>query len=127
MDLRKLGIDIKMEIVAGVDEVGRGPLAGPVIAAAVILDPAKQIHGLRDSKKLTPKKRNKLSQEIYDKALAVAVGRAEVAEIEEFNILQASLLAMQRAALLLALTPTCILVDGNHTPLWPYRAYATVS
>jgi ribonuclease HII len=84
-------------LIAGVDEAGRGPLAGPVVAAAVILDPARPIAGLADSKKLSPARREQLAVEIRAKALAWALGRAEVAEIDRINILQASLLAMQRA------------------------------
>jgi len=103
------------DIIAGVDEVGRGPLIGAVVAAAVILDPLHPITGLTDSKKLSEKKREYLYQEIYSKALAVAVGRAEPAEIDELNILQASLLAMMRAVQGLAIKPTQILVDGNQT------------
>jgi ribonuclease HII len=104
-------------MVAGVDEVGRGPLAGPVVAAAVIFDPQKPaIVGLADSKKLTAKKRERLAVEIKDHCLAWAVGRAEVAEIDEHNILQASLLAMQRAVEGLALQPQQVLVDGTHCP-----------
>lgn len=103
-------------IEAGVDEVGRGPLAGPVVAAAVILDPNRPIEGLMDSKKLSEKKREQLSIEIKEKALAWALGRAEVAEIDEINILQASLLAMQRAMAGLTIRPEKALVDGNHLP-----------
>jgi len=103
-------------ITAGVDEVGRGPLAGPVVAAAVILDPKKPIQGLMDSKKLTEKKRNLLAIEIRDKATAWALGRAEHDEIDLINILQASLLAMKRAIESLPLEPEMILVDGTHCP-----------
>ena len=85
------------ELVAGVDEVGRGPLAGPVIAAAVILDPARPIPGLADSKKLSETQRARLAGQIWERALACALGRAEVVEIDSINILQASLRAMQRA------------------------------
>lgn len=106
--------------VAGVDEVGRGPLAGPVVAAAVILDPAHPIIGLADSKKLCPNRREKLAAEIRIKALAWALGRAEVAEIDQINILQASLLAMQRAVLALSIVPEQVLVDGKHCPVLPY-------
>ncbi|HBF09825.1 MAG TPA: ribonuclease HII [Gammaproteobacteria bacterium] len=101
------------QIVAGVDEVGRGPLAGAVVAAAVILDPNNPIQGLADSKKLSEKKREALFVEIQEKALAVGVGRAEPAEIDELNILQASLVAMVRAVNSLEVTPTHVLVDGN--------------
>ncbi|NVK22756.1 MAG: ribonuclease HII [Kangiellaceae bacterium] len=106
----------KPQLVAGVDEVGRGPLAGPVVAAAVILDPNNPIEGLADSKKLTEKKRNLLSEEIKQKALFWAISRAEVEEIDEINILQASLLAMKRAVESLQKQPTLALIDGNHCP-----------
>lgn len=103
-------------LVAGVDEVGRGPLAGDVVAAAVILDPDKTIDGLNDSKKLSEKKREQLYEEITDKALVWAVGRASPAEIDQINILQASLVAMQRAVNALATRPRHVLVDGNRCP-----------
>jgi len=102
--------------VAGVDEVGRGPLAGPVVAAAVILDPARPIPGLADSKALTPRQRLRLRAEIERKALSFALGRAEVAEIDRVNILQASLLAMQRAVAGLHLRPHRVEVDGDRCP-----------
>ncbi|MEZ5444714.1 MAG: ribonuclease HII [Gammaproteobacteria bacterium] len=102
--------------VAGVDEVGRGPLAGPVVAAAVILDPARPIPGLADSKALTPRQRERLRAEIERRALSFALGRAEVAEIDRVNILQASLLAMQRAVAGLHLRPHRVEVDGNRCP-----------
>lgn len=104
-------------LLAGVDEVGRGPLAGPVIAAAVILDPQHPIVGLADSKKLTEKRRQSLSEQIRDQALAWALGRAEVEEIDNINILQASLLAMQRAVEALPLKARRVLVDGNRCPV----------
>jgi len=100
-------------IVAGIDEVGRGPLAGPVVAAAVILDPQKPIDGLTDSKKISEKKRLLLSDEIKQKALSWCIARCEVEEIDELNILQASLLAMQRAVEGLSIEPQHCLVDGN--------------
>lgn len=103
-------------LIAGVDEVGRGPLAGPVVAAAVILDPARPIAGLADSKQLSPLRREQLAAEIRAKALAWALGRAEVAEIDQINILQASLLAMQRAVAALSRVPDQALVDGNRCP-----------
>lgn len=103
-------------LVAGVDEAGRGPLAGPVIAAAVILDPARPIPGLADSKKLTEKQRERLFAEIRSNALAWSVARATVAEIDAINILQASLLAMQRAVNSLKIPPKLALIDGNQTP-----------
>lgn len=108
--------------VAGVDEAGRGPLAGPVIAAAVILDPHQPIAGLADSKVLTPANRERLAIEIRAKALAWAVGRAEVAEIDELNILQASLLAMRRAVLALRPQPDYAYIDGNQCPILPCPA-----
>lgn len=103
-------------LVAGVDEAGRGPLAGPVVAAAVILDPDRSIEGLMDSKKLTESQREVLFDEIKASALCWAVGRAEVSEIDEINILQASLLAMRRAVEALDPGPDVALVDGNHLP-----------
>ncbi|MEB8431012.1 ribonuclease HII [Cocleimonas sp. KMM 6892] len=102
-----------MRFVAGVDEVGRGPLAGAVVAAAVILDPKKHIEGLADSKKLSEKKRNELNIEIREKALCWALGRAEVDEIDDINILQASLLAMKRAVEGLSILPDHVKIDGN--------------
>jgi ribonuclease HII len=104
------------ELIAGVDEVGRGPLAGPVVAAAVILNPARPIAGLRDSKKLKPGERERLSCCIREHALAFAIAAASVAEIDALNILQASLLAMRRALLALPLRPTHIIIDGNKAP-----------
>ena len=103
-------------LIAGVDEVGRGPLAGPVVAAAVILDPENPIEGLADSKKLTEKRREALVVEIKEKALAWSVARAEVEEIDRINILQASLLAMKRAVETLSHSPELALIDGNHCP-----------
>ncbi|MEH6570800.1 MAG: ribonuclease HII [Halioglobus sp.] len=111
---------------AGVDEVGRGPLAGDVVAAAVILDPEKPILGLRDSKKLSEKKRLALAPLIKERALAWSVARASVAEIDEINILQASLLAMHRAVSSLSVQPGYVLVDGNRTPRWHYACEAVV-
>lgn len=114
----QLGLDFNLvtELVAGVDEVGRGPLCGPVVTAAVILDPSKPIIGLNDSKKLSEKKREQLFAEIKTKAVAWSIGRAEVAEIDQLNILQATLLAMQRAIELLSITPKLALIDGNRCP-----------
>ena len=114
------------EPVCGVDEVGRGPLAGPVVAAAVILDPRRPISGLDDSKKLTEKRREVLYDEILDKALAWSLGRAEVEEIDRINILQASLLAMRRAVAGLAVVPGHALVDGNRLPELPCGAEAII-
>ena len=103
-------------LVCGVDEAGRGPLAGPVVAAAVILDPDQPIEGLNDSKKLSAKKREALALEIRSRALACAVAEASVEEIDRINILQASLLAMQRAVSSLTISPVRALVDGNKCP-----------
>ena len=105
-----------MHLVCGVDEAGRGPLAGAVFAAAVILDPARPILGLADSKKLTEKKRDSLALEIKAHALAWAIASSSVEEIDEINILQASLLAMKRAVDALGLSPSEVLVDGLHCP-----------
>lgn len=113
-------------LVCGIDEVGRGPLAGPVVAAAVILDPVRPIAGLADSKKLSPNKRESLASLIRDQALDWALGRAEIAEIDQLNILQASLLAMQRAVECLTLTPSHALVDGNKLPKLPCSAEAII-
>jgi len=107
---------IGSRVMAGVDEVGRGPLAGPVIAAAVILDPEQPIQGLMDSKKISERKRILLALEIQKKSMAWAVGRAEHDEIDSINILQASLLAMKRAIESLAIEPELVLVDGIHCP-----------
>jgi len=104
-------------MMAGVDEVGRGPLAGPVIAAAVILDPENPIQGLMDSKKISEKKRILLAKEIREKALSWALGRAENDEIDSINILQASLLAMKRAIESLSIMPELVLVDGIYRPV----------
>ncbi|MEN8180375.1 MAG: ribonuclease HII [Pseudomonadota bacterium] len=113
-------------LLAGVDEVGRGPLAGPVVAAAVILDPARPIAGLADSKKLSEKRRETLSEQIREHALAWSLGRAEVEEIDCINILQASLLAMQRAVEGLSVIPHRALVDGNKLPRLACPAEAIV-
>ena len=104
------------QLIAGVDEAGRGPLVGAVVAAAVILDPLRPIQGLRDSKKLSEKRREQLYPEITDKALAWAIASASAAEIDDINILQASLLAMKRAVEALAIAPQLVLVDGNKCP-----------
>lgn len=104
------------EWIAGVDEAGRGPLAGPVVAAAVILDSQRPIEGLRDSKQLTDKRREALYTQIVAQAAAWSVGYAEVAEIDEINILQATLLAMRRAVDGLSIKPMRVLVDGNQAP-----------
>ena len=105
-------------LIAGVDEVGRGPLVGDVVTAAVILDPSKPISGLNDSKKLSEKRREALFDEICDKALCYQVGRASPAEIDELNILHATMLAMQRAVAGLNIAPELVLVDGNRSPIF---------
>ncbi len=113
-------------IVAGTDEVGRGPLAGDVVAAAVILNPKVPISGLADSKKLSPRQRQRCCTQIMENSLAYAVARASVAEIDKLNILQASLLAMWRAVEALALQPEFVYVDGNRCPHWQYASKAIV-
>lgn len=113
-------------LLAGVDEVGRGPLAGDVVAAAVILDPAKIIDGLADSKKLSERRREELYIEICTHATSWAVARATVAEIDSLNILQASLLAMRRAVEQLHVQPEHVMVDGNKLPRWSYSSEAIV-
>ncbi len=104
------------DLIAGVDEAGRGPLAGPVVAAAVILDPMRPIDGLRDSKKLTEASRERLAAEIKERALDWSVAHATVEEIDELNILQATMLAMKRAISGLTVRPSLVLVDGNRVP-----------
>nr|WP_308227114.1 ribonuclease HII [Providencia vermicola] len=116
----------KANLIAGVDEVGRGPLVGAVVTAAVILDPTKPIIGLTDSKKLTEKKREKLFVEIQEKALCWCIGRAEPEEIDELNILHATMLAMQRAVAGLSMTPDFVLVDGNRCPTLSMPSQAVV-
>jgi ribonuclease HII len=113
-------------LVAGVDEAGRGPLAGPVVAAAVILDERQPIAGLADSKKLTALRRERLFDEIRAKALCCSVAEASVEEIDRLNILQATLLAMRRAVQGLRLKPALVLVDGNRLPLLDIPAEAIV-
>lgn len=112
--------------LAGVDEVGRGPLAGEVVAAAVILDPRHPIEGLRDSKKLSASRREELAVLIRERALAWSIASATVAEIDELNILQASLLAMHRAVRALDPQPAYVLVDGNRLPRWDYPSQPVV-
>jgi ribonuclease HII len=112
--------------LCGVDEAGRGPLAGPVMAAAVMLDPARPIDGLRDSKKLSAAARERLADEIRRHAAAWCVAEASVAEIDRLNILHATLLAMQRAVDGLGLAPDEVLVDGNRCPEWAWRSQAVV-
>ncbi len=113
-------------LLAGVDEAGRGPLAGPVVAAAVILDELRPIAGLNDSKKLSERRREKLYDEILAKALCCSIAEASVQEIDSLNILQATLLAMQRAVAGLRLVPHRVLVDGNRLPVLGVRAEAIV-
>ncbi|WP_321351775.1 ribonuclease HII [Halopseudomonas oceani] len=110
------------ELVAGVDEVGRGPLCGAVVTAAVILDPARPIEGLNDSKKLTEARREALFPLIQERALAWCIARAEVEEIDRLNILHATMLAMQRAVAGLQIRPDLVLVDGNRCPALPMRS-----
>jgi ribonuclease HII len=105
-----------VKLLCGVDEAGRGPLAGPVVAAAVILDPRRPVKGLADSKALTPQRREELAEEIRARAIAWAVAAASVEEIDAFNILRASLLAMRRAVEALSVKPQRVLVDGLHCP-----------
>ncbi len=112
--------------VAGVDEVGRGPLAGPVIAGAVVLDPADPIDGLRDSKELSAKTRRELAAQIRARAIAWAIGRAEVSEIDRINILRASLVAMRRAVEALAANVRVAYIDGNIAPALPCAAVPVV-
>ena len=114
------------ELVAGVDEVVRGPLCGAVVTAAVILDPARPIEGLNDSKKLTEARREALFPLIQERALAWCIARAEVEEIDRLNILHATMLAMQRAVAGLSTQPTLVLVDGNRCPLLPMRSEPVV-
>ncbi len=113
-------------LLAGVDEAGRGPLAGDVVAAAVMLDASTPVQGIGDSKKLSEKKREELYRAIVDSALCWHVGRASVAEIDSLNILQASLLAMGRAVEGLKITPEFVAVDGNQLPTWSYAAQAII-
>ena len=112
--------------MAGVDEAGRGPLAGPVVAAAVILDPENPIEGLADSKKLSAKKRAALELSIKEKSICWALGRAEIDEIEELNILHASMLAMKRAVESLDVIPEMVLIDGNRCPDVKVKSHAII-
>jgi ribonuclease HII len=114
------------EIICGVDEAGRGPLAGPVFAAAVILDPARPIRGLRDSKKLTESRREELAIKIKERAISWAIAQASEEEIDTLNILQASMLAMRRAVEALHVVPTLALIDGNRCPVMQVRSEAIV-
>lgn len=125
--MQNMGFDFAaQQLIAGVDEVGRGPLVGNVVTAAVILDPAKPIEGLADSKKLSEKKREFLYDEIVEKALAWCVASATPAEIDELNILHATMLAMQRAVLGLSVQPEYVYVDGNRCPELPYPSEPVV-
>ena len=114
------------EIIAGIDEVGRGPLAGPVVTAAVILPANHGIEGLADSKALSARQRENLYKDIMSRADCWCVGRATVAEIDRFNILQATLMAMRRAVIGLKNQPDYVAVDGNRLPQWEYRGEAVV-
>lgn len=114
------------DVICGVDEAGRGPLAGPVFAAAVILDPARPIDGLRDSKKLTEARRDTLAIEIKAHALAWSIAECSEQEIDEFNILQATMLAMRRAIEGLSILPTLALIDGNRCPVMTVRSEAII-
>lgn len=127
----QMGLDFSLvaeahALVAGVDEVGRGPLCGAVVTAAVILDPSRPILGLNDSKKLTEARREKLYDEIIEKALSWHIARAEVEEIDELNILHATMLAMQRAVEGLHITPKMAMIDGNRCPKLTMPAEAVV-
>ncbi len=113
-------------LIAGVDEAGRGPLAGPVVAAAVVLDDLRPVRGLADSKTLSPRKRERLYDEIRAKALCCSVAEASVEEIDRLNILQATLLAMRRAVAGLRLPPQLVLIDGNRVPVLAMPAHAVV-
>ena len=115
-----------IHLVCGVDEAGRGPLAGPVYAAAVILDPARPIEGLADSKKLSERKREYLALEIRERALAFGIAWASVEEIDSINILQATLLAMRRAVEALSVQPNEALIDGNRCPMLAMPARAII-
>ncbi|MEB0045716.1 MULTISPECIES: ribonuclease HII [unclassified Pseudomonas] len=127
----QMGLDFTLvaeleALVAGVDEVGRGPLCGAVVTAAVILDPSRPILGLNDSKKLTEARREKLYDEICEKALSWHIARAEVEEIDELNILHATMLAMQRAIEGLHIQPKLAMIDGNRCPKLSMRSEAVV-
>lgn len=118
--------DVAAELVCGVDEAGRGPLAGPVFAAAVILDPARPIIGVRDSKKLSAARRDALALDIKKYAIAWAIAQCSIEEIDQLNILHASMLAMRRAVEALKIVPTLALIDGNRCPVLSMRAEAIV-
>ncbi len=122
----ELDLPYQGELLAGVDEVGRGPLAGPVVTAAVILDPNRPVPGLRDSKKLSERKREALSVLIQEQALAWCIARCEVPEIDSLNIYQATMLAMERAVSGLAPAPEYVLVDGHQCPHWHWPSQPVV-
>jgi ribonuclease HII len=127
LPVEQLGLQFEtLGLIAGVDEAGRGPLAGPVVAAAVILDDLQPIKGLADSKVLSPRRRERLFDEIRARALCCSIAEASVAEIDALNILQATLLAMRRAVEGLRLKPAMVLVDGNRLPLLKIPAEAIV-
>lgn len=121
-----LNFDSPLDIVCGVDEAGRGPLAGPVVAAAVILDPKRRIRGLDDSKALTAKKREALYEKIVERSLAFCVASASVEEIDRLNILHATMLAMKRAVEGLSIVPTLARIDGNRCPVLAVRSEAVI-
>ncbi|MBU6490150.1 MAG: ribonuclease HII [Burkholderiales bacterium] len=121
-----LNFDSAIDIVCGVDEAGRGPLAGPVVAAAVILDPKRRIRGLDDSKALTAKKREALYEKIVERSLAFCVASASVEEIDRLNILHATMLAMKRAVEGLSIVPTLARIDGNRCPVLAVRSEAVI-
>ena len=126
LDLVGNGAPLQGRHVAGVDEVGRGPLAGPVVAAAVVLNPARPVEGLRDSKELSASEREELDERIRERAFAWALGRADVAEIDRINILRASLVAMRRAVVALGADVQLAYVDGNTAPALPCPAVAVI-
>lgn len=126
MNGKLFAVQPKGQWVAGIDEAGRGPLAGPVVAAAVILNPERPIEGLNDSKLLSPKKREILFALIQEHALSWSVAQASVEEIDQLNILQASLLAMQRAVAALQIVPDLALIDGHCSPLLPCKTQAII-
>lgn len=121
-----MSLERRTLLVAGIDEAGRGPLAGPVVAAAVILDPGRRIRGLADSKVLSPERREELALLIHERSVAWAIGSADVAEIDRLNILHATMLAMSRAVAALPVAPEEALVDGNRCPTLACRVRAIV-
>jgi len=124
--MRALASRYKGLLLAGVDEVGRGPLAGDVIAAAVILDPKAPIPGLADSKKLSERRRKKLAAEIKENALCWSIARSTIEEIDLFNILTATMIAMERAVSGLKTVPEHVVVDGNRLPSWSYSSESII-